>query len=152
MYALAEEYQDTSMSIASQYQAYADAFEETYVDDDWSRIAPFFTADAVYEGDPEDARGQAAVLAKLKAGVDTFDRNMDSRTPDFQTPTIEGNTLRMNWQVTYTKAGCPDLVISGRETAVFEGERIASLRDDFDPAAEAAMAEWMAANGAALQR
>jgi hypothetical protein len=57
----------------------------------------------------------------------------------------------MNWKVTYTKAGCPDLVISGRETAVFEGDRISLLRDDFDPAAEAAMGEWMEANGAKLQ-
>ena len=138
------------MSIANQYQAYADAFEKSYEDDDWTRIEPFFTEDAVYEGDP-DARGRAAVLAKLKGGVDAFDRNMDSRTPDFQTPTVEGNTLRMDWKVTYTKADCPDLVISGRETAVFEGDRIALLRDDMDPAAEAAMGGWMAANGAKLQ-
>jgi hypothetical protein len=139
------------MSIADRYQAYAAAFEESYVDDDWTRIEPFFTDDAVYEGDPEDARGRAAVLAKLKGGVDTFDRNMDSRTPDFQTPTVDGDTLRMNWTVTYSKAGCPDLVISGVETAVFEGDRIACLRDDFDAAAQAGMGEWMAAHGDKLQ-
>lgn len=139
------------MSITDRYLAYADAFEQSYEDDDWTRIEPFFTEDAVYEGGPEDAQGRAAVLAKLKGGVDTFDRNMDSRTPDFQQPTADGNTLRMNWSVTYTKAGCPDLVISGSETAVFEGDRIARLRDDFDPAAEAAMGEWMAAHGAKLQ-
>ena len=136
------------MSIADRYQAYAEAFEETYEDDDWTRIEPFFTEDAVYEAAPEeDARGRAAVLAKLKGGVDAFDRNMDSRTPDFQTPTVEGDTISMNWKVTFTKAGCPDLVIFGRETAVFEGDRIALLRDEFDPAAEAAMGEWMASNG-----
>jgi hypothetical protein len=139
------------MSIAERYQAYADAFEQSYVDDDWSRIEPFFTENAAYEGAPEDARGRAAVLAKLKAGVDNFDRRMDSRTPDFQPPTVDGNTVLMDWQVTYTKAGCPDLVIAGRETAVFEGERIANLRDDFDPDAEAAMAEWMTAHGSKLQ-
>ena len=33
------------MGIADRYQAYADAFEESYVDDDWSRIEPFFTED-----------------------------------------------------------------------------------------------------------
>ena len=138
------------MSIADRYQAYAEAFEQAYEDDDWTRIEPFFTEDAVYEGAPEDARGRAAVLAKLKGGVDTFDRNMDSRTPDFETPTVEGNTIRMNWKVTFTKASCPDLVIFGRETAVFEGDRIALLRDEFDPAAEATMGEWMAAHGAKL--
>ena len=38
-----------------------------------------------------------------------------------------------------------------REIAVFEGDRIAILRDEFDPAAEAALGEWMAANGTKLQ-
>ena len=113
------------MSILDRYRAYADAFEVSYEDDDWSRIAQFFSENAVYEGDP-DARGRDAVLAKLKNGVDNFDRRMDSRTPDFETPSVEGDTLRMKWKVTYTKAGLPDLVISGVETAVFEGDRIAS--------------------------
>ena len=138
------------MSIRDRYQAYADAFEESYADDDWSRIEQYFTEDAVYEGDP-DARGREAVLAKLKGGVDSFDRKMDKRTPDFNTPTVEGNTLEMRWTVTYQKAGAPDLVISGVETAVFEGERIVLLRDDFDPEAQKAMGEWMAEHGAKLQ-
>ncbi len=41
------------MSILERYQAYAAAFEESYVDDDWSRIGPYFTENAVYEGDPD---------------------------------------------------------------------------------------------------
>ncbi len=138
------------MSILDRYQAYADAFEQSYEDDDWSRIEGYFTEDAVYEGEPADARGRDAVIAKLKGGVDAFDRNMDSRSPDFQTPTVDGDTLTMKWAVTYTKAGKPDLVISGIETAVFEGDRIKLLRDDFDPEAQKAMGEWMAAHGASL--
>ena len=138
------------MSILDRFEAYAKAFELSYEDDDWSRIEEFFTEDAVYEGDP-DAEGREAVLAKLKGGVDTFDRRMDSRTPDFQTPTVEGDTLTMKWRVTYAKAGAPDLAISGVEIAVFEGDRIKRLRDDFDPDAQKGMGEWMAAHGAALQ-
>ena len=138
------------MSILERYQAYAEAFEQSYLDDDWSRIEPFFTEDAVYEGEP-DARGRDQVLAKLKNGVDAFDRRMDSRTPDFQTPEVEGDTLTMSWKVIYTKAGRPDLVISGVETAVFEGDRISLLRDTFDPAAQQALEKWMAEHGAALQ-
>jgi len=138
------------MSILERYQAYADAFEQSFLDDDWSHVEPFFTEDAVYEGDP-DARGREAVLAKLKGGVDAFDRRMDSRTPDFETPTVDGDTLTMKWSVTYTKSGLPDLVISGSETAIFQGDRIARLRDTFDPEAQKAMGEWMGAHGAALQ-
>lgn len=137
------------MSIADRYLAYAEAFEESYQDDDWSRIQQYFTENAVYEGTP-DAMGRDALLAKLKAGVDAFDRRMDSRTPDFQTPTVEGNTLTMSWTVTYTKAGAPDLVLKGVETAVFEGDRIALLRDTFDPEAESSMQKWLTEHGAKL--
>ena len=139
------------MSIIERYRAYADAFEESYEDDDWSRIEQYFSEDAVYEGEPEDAVGRAAVLAKLKGGVDGFDRRMDSRTPDFQTPTVDGDTLTMKWRVSYTKADLPDLVISGVETAVFRGDRIARLTDTLDPEAQKGMGEWMAKHGAALQ-
>ena len=138
------------MGILDRYQAYAEAFEESYVDDDWSRIEPFFTEDAVYEGDPEDAIGRDAVLAKLKAAVDAFDRKFDRRIPDFQTPTVDGDTITMIWTVTYTKAGLPDLVIHGVERAIFEGDRIARLGGDFDPEASKAMSEWMAEHGSSL--
>ena len=137
------------MGIAESYRAYADAFEQSYEDNDWSRLAKYFTEDAVYEGDP-DAKGRDAVLAKLQGGVDAFDRRMDSRTPDFQTPTVDGDTLTMSWRVTYTKSGAPDLVISGKEVAVFEGDRIKLLRDEFDPDAQKGMGEWMAKHGASL--
>jgi hypothetical protein len=139
------------MGIEERFQAYADAFEESYIDDDWSRIEEFFTENAVYEGDP-DAEGRDAVLAKLKGGVDSFDRKMDSRTPDFQTPTVNGNELTMKWAVVYTKSGAPDLVIRGSETAIFEGDRIARLRDDFDPESEKSMGEWMTKNGSLLEK
>lgn len=137
------------MTILDRYRAYADAFEESYEDDDWSRIEEFFTEAAVYEGDP-DAQGREAVLAKLKGGIDAFDRRMDSRTPDFDAPTVDGDTLEMKWRVTYTKSGAPDLVISGTEVAVFDGDRIARLRDVFDPEAEKNMGQWMTAHGALL--
>ncbi len=134
------------MSILDRFQAYAAAFEESYVDDDWSRLEEFFTEDAVYEGDP-DARGRGEVLAKLKNGVDTFDREMDRRIPDFQTPTVDGDTLTLRWTVTYEKAGRPDLALTGVEIAVFEGDRIALLRDEFDPEAQKALEQWLAKSG-----
>lgn len=138
------------MSIAERYQAYADAFEESYLDDEWSRLEQYFTEDASYESGPEPARGRDAVLQKLRGGVDGFDRRMDRRIPDFEAPTIDGDTLTMKWTVTYEKADCPDLVISGVEFATFDGDRIASLRDDFDPAAQKALEQWMGAHGAKL--
>ena len=138
------------MSILNRYQAYAAAFEKSFEDDDWSHIAPCFTEDAVFEGEPEDAEGREAVLEKLKASVNAFDRKMDSRELVFEPSTIEGDTIRTRWSARYTKSGAPDLVISGVEFATFKGDRIARLRDEFDPEAQKAMGEWMAAHGATL--
>ena len=138
------------MSIKDSYQAYEDAFEESFVDDDWSRIEQCFTEDVVYESDSV-ASGRAAVIAKLKDGVNRFDRKMDKRTPVFQAPTISGNTLENHWTVTYQKAGLPDLKIYGRQVVVFEGERISRLIGGMDPKARESMGEWMAVHGAKLQ-
>jgi len=139
------------MGIADRYQAYADAFEQTFEDDDWSRIEPYFSDDAVYAGGPGDAVGRDAVIAKLRNGLNRFDRKMDSRSLSFEPPTVDGDTLEIRWGATYTKAGAPDLAISGLERARFQGDRITRLEDEFDPQAEKAMGEWMAAHGAKLQ-
>jgi hypothetical protein len=138
------------MGIQDRYLEYADAFEESYEDDDWSRIEQYFTENAVYEGEPL-ARGRAAVLARLKNGVDNFDRRMDSRTLSFDKPTVKGDTVTVRWKATYTKKGLPDLTISGAELAKFDGNRIQMLRDEFDPAAEKAMGDWMQKHGKTLR-
>ena len=36
------------METIDRYVAYATAFEEAYASDDWSKLEPFFTEDAVY--------------------------------------------------------------------------------------------------------
>lgn len=138
------------MSIQDWYQAYEDAFEQTFVDDDWSRVEQCFTEDAVHESDPI-ATGRAAVITKFKAGVDRFDRKMDKRTAVFSSPIVNGDTFENRWTVTYLKAGTPDLTISGRQTLVFDGKLISRFRGDWDPGARTAMNEWMAKYGSELQ-
>ncbi|MBV1877241.1 MAG: nuclear transport factor 2 family protein [Pseudomonadales bacterium] len=139
------------MSILERFLAYADAFEKSYIDDDWSRIAPYFTEQAVYSGGPEDAQGRSAVLAKLKNGIDGLDRKMDSRTLNLQTPIVDGNELTVGWEAIYSKVNCPDLIIAGNETAIFDGDCITHLRDDVSPETEAAVGKWMASHGAQLR-
>ncbi len=142
------------MDIAARYQAYAQAFEESYDDDDFSRLEPYFTEDAVYRfapGEDGQVQGRDAVLARLKGGVDAFDRRMDHRRLDFEgDPSVDGDTTTARWKGVYTKAGLPDLVISGVEHATFVGDRIAVLADDFDPEAQKGLEEWMQAHGAKL--
>src|SRR5262245_65957090 len=96
------------MTIRDRFLAYADAFEKSFIDDDWSRVEPYFSEDAVYEGEPR-AAGRAAVIAKFQDSVAGFDRRMDSRTPRFEPPNVEGDTLTMRWRVPYTKAGIHEL-------------------------------------------
>jgi len=55
------------------FMDYAAAFEQTYVDDDWTRLTPFFSEDATYEvrGGPLACRlsGRDAILAGLKKSI-----------------------------------------------------------------------------------
>ncbi len=138
------------MNILQRFLEYADAFEKTYVDDDWSRMERYFTEDSSYQFGDQRADGRTATLEMLRGSVNGLDRQMDSRTGDFDPPAADGDTVHMDWKVTYTKSGCPDLVISGHETAVFEGDRIKLLRDELAPGAEAALAAWMSEHGSKL--
>ena len=68
------------MSNRDQFNAYADAFELSYEDDNWQRLAPYFTEDAVYKhGTGPDAEGRDAVLAYFQDAVNASDRRFDTR-------------------------------------------------------------------------
>ena len=139
------------MSIQDRFLEYADAFEKTYEDNDWSRLAQYFTENSSYDaGDGDTAQGRDAVLAKLEAAVDGMDRLMDSRNVEFDSLASEGDTVSVHWTASFTKAGLPDLVFDGIEHARFEGDRIAQLRDEISPGVLEMIGTWMAAHGEAL--
>ena len=138
------------MSIIDDYQAYEDAFEQMMLDNDWSNVEKCFAENAVHESDPV-ADGRAAVIAKMRNGVDQLDRKMDSRTASFQTPQVDGNTFQNRWSITFTKADCPDLTLTGAQIIVFEDHLISRFRGVWDPEAREAIGAWMAAHGAKLR-
>ena len=145
------------MSITQRFMQYAAAFEESYVDDDWSRIGKFFTDDGVYAtvGPPpfgNRADGRAAVLAGFKQALDAFDRRFDKREVALVEGPIErdAHTLWFKWTGTYQRAGLPDLVMEGEETAVFDGDLIKHLEDRFTPATAEKIRAYMVAHGAKL--
>jgi len=140
------------MDTLQTFMAYAAAFEQTYVDDDWSRIEPFFAPDAVYEVKSEafGARlvGPQAICAGMRKSVDGFDRRFDAR--DVQpvgAPEVAGDALALSWQVTYRKAGVPDFVLRGRSELRVRDGRIVLLRDIYPPATERELAEWRRRSG-----
>jgi hypothetical protein len=123
------------MGVLARYQAYVDAFEQSVAGDDWARIDPFFTDEAVLiSRDETVAHGKHEVVARLKNSVVNFDPLMDSRTPDFEPQSIDGNSITMKWTFWYTKSRQPVLVTFGQETAVFAGEQIEQLQDVSDNA------------------
>ena len=89
-----------------------------------------------------------SILERYRAYADAFEESCEDAVYESGPECANGrDTLTMRWAVTGTKAGAPDLIISGVETAVFEGVTIARLRDGFDAAAEKTMALWMPAHG-----
>ena len=120
------------MSNIERFQAYADAFELTYEDDNWQRLEEYFTADAVYApGDGTEAVGRDQVLEQLRNNVNGLDRRFDSLT----------------WQLTLSKAGAPDLTATGVEHASFANGAIRRLEDVFDVGTGERLGEWMSAHG-----
>lgn len=133
------------------FMQYAAAFEVTFKDDDWSRLRPYFTDDAVYEIQsetfPATLRGPDAIFKGMKKSLDGFDRRFDTRTIAIvEAPAFEGDTMHVGWEVTYGKSGKTPFVLPGRTTARFRDGKIAVLTDTFDASVGPAAAQWMRDN------
>ena len=139
------------MTNLERFQSYADAFEESYADDNWQRLEEFFTTDAVYApGDGTEATGRDQVLAQLREGVNGLDRRFDSRALNASQPSSEGDTVSLSWALTLSKNGAPDLTATGVEHATYSDGAISRLEDVFDEGTAEALGKWMAAHGDSL--
>jgi hypothetical protein len=139
------------MDNLERFQAYADAFEETYADDHWQRLDEYFTADAVYApGDGTAAVGRDQVMAQLRDGINGLDRRFDSRTLTAAAPNSKDETVSLAWQLTLHKAGVPDLTVTGIEHATYIDGMISRLEDVFDDGTTDALGKWMAEHGSLL--
>lgn len=137
------------MSELQQFFAYAMAFEQTYDDDDWSRLEPFFADDAVYEvrGSALACRieGRPAILAGLKKSLDGFDRRLAKRTLDVTDgPHEQHGAVSIGWTGTYVVPGAPPLVLRGRSTARLRDGVICELIDDYPAGMDAEVGDWLA--------
>ncbi len=140
------------MAILERFLAYAQDFEQTYVDDDWSRLTQYFKPNAVYEvtgGMPCTLTGPAAIFRGMKKSLDNFDRKFVERRVEMAAPPeVEGDTLTLDWLVTYERPGAPPLPLRGRSVARYDGESIAHLKDSLSN--EDAVMSWMTKHGAGL--
>lgn len=127
------------MNPLQRFGEYADAFEKTFEDDDWSRLDAFYAPDIAYvvSGSSFDCelRGREAVVAGIRKALDGMDRRFDDRAiaPNGD-PRVEGNRIVFPARVDYRKQGLDDLSFTLSETAEFDDAgRIVLLRDDYDP-------------------
>ena len=137
------------------FLSYAADFEKTLADDDWSRLAPYFHDDAVYRVESDlfgcDLEGPDAIFAGMKKSLDGFDRKFPRREIATQgEPEVDGDEMRVGWQVTYHHDEHPDFVLRGRSTVRMRDGKIARLIDDYDAAVNDELAAWVKQTGLAL--
>jgi ketosteroid isomerase-like protein len=144
------------MSKISRFAAYAAAFEEAFVSDDWSGVEPFFTEDAVYEVEldpPMGGRfeGRDAILAYFKSILDRYDRRFESRTVAvLDGPVEDGDSVWVRGSATYRSKGVPEFVLELEETITFEGDRIRRLEDAYEPSTRESISSYLKEHGQKL--
>lgn len=145
------------MGKIEQYVAYAAAFEEAYASDNWSKIEPFFTEDAVYAFIAPapfggEYQGRAAVLRQFQNSVNGLDRRFDSRTVEvLEGPVEKDGGVWIRWAAIYTLAGAPACRMEGEERATFTGDRISRLEDSMSDAEAGRVGAYFAQHGANLK-
>lgn len=141
------------------FMEYAAAFEQTYVDDNWSRLAPFFSEDATYEvrGGPLACRisGRDAIFAGLKKSIDGLDRRSADRQIDLTdgpnvTGTDSGQELNVGWRVSYQYGDAPKMVLPGRSVFTIADGVIVAMRDEYDEKEMEDVVAWMLTHGEGL--
>jgi len=138
------------MDPLSRFFEYAQEFEKTYVDDDWSRLEKHFATDATYEVGPDPFTcklvGPKAILRGMKKSVDNFDRKCSERIVDLSSPpVVEGEKVSVDWAVTYRRGDSPPVLLNGRSTARVRDGVIVSLVDELSVSPEASA--WLARYG-----
>jgi hypothetical protein len=145
------------MGKIEKYLEYAAAFEEAYASDNWSKLEPFFTENAVYAFVAPapfggEYQGRAAVITQFQSSVNSLDRRFDSRQVEvLEGPLEKDGGVWMRWAAIYTLAGAPDCRMEGEERAVFTGDRISRLEDSITNEEAGRIGTYFAQYGAKLK-
>lgn len=141
------------------FMDYAAAFEETYADDDWSRLTRFFPEDTTYEvrGGPLACKiaGRDEVFAGLKKSLDGLDRRCTDRKLELTdgpntVDTGEGAEINLGWNVIYQYKDAPEVTLPGRSVFNIADGVIVAMRDEYDDKEMEAIGAWMLQYGEGL--
>jgi hypothetical protein len=143
------------MNNLNHFLEYAGAFEQSYADDEWTRLYGYFTDDAVYRVVSDsfgcELQGPEAIFRGMQKSLNGFDRRFATRRIDLTSgPEVDGDEIRIAWNVTYTLDGAEPFVLEGRSRARYRDGRIAELEDSYDPSVTETALAWQAANGVAF--
>lgn len=143
------------MDTLQTFLAYAADFEKTYVDDNWSRLTPYFADDAVYRVESDlmgcELIGPSAILAGMKKALDGFDRRLETRTIDVTAgPAIDGDEMTVSWTVTYTHGTLAPFGLRGESLARARDGKIVLLVDRYTPEMDDESRVWMRDSGLGL--
>ena len=141
------------MSNLPTFMAYAAAFEQTFVDDNWQRLEPFFAETATYEvsGLPAACKlsGRDQILRGIKKSLDGFDRRMSMRTIiPTAPPTESGDAVTLHGFVRYAREGVAPIELHATIVVEFADGKIRHMHDTF--ALDGAAMAWLHANAADL--
>jgi hypothetical protein len=137
--------------------AYAVAFEQTFADDRWDRLASHFAPDAEREvlGGGMLAYhsvGREQVISDLKRNVEDMDRRFDLRIPEVTAgPEERDGAVWMEWRLTFRRAGLPDLLVEGRHGTWHRDGVITRIEEHVSEAYGAAVEAYLAKHDAALR-
>jgi hypothetical protein len=136
------------MGPTARFIEYAQAFEETFDDDDWSRLERFFAPGATY-----DVRnvsfgchlvGRDAIFRGMKRSLDGFDRQLPKRAIAVtEPPSEDGERMTVGWSATYEKPGTPPFVLRGRSTVRYHDGVIAELVDEYPDGMDQEARDWL---------
>ncbi len=140
------------MDILQEFMAYARDFEQTLVDDQWTRLQRYFADDAVYEVNAESfgchLTGPAAIFAGMRKSLDGFDRKFTKRDIEVtSSPETSGDEMRIGWKVVYSKEGLTPFVLRGRSMVRYGNGKIVYLADSYERSVGADLAAWQRDNG-----
>ena len=129
------------MTLTARFLAYIAAYERSYGDDDWTRLEPFFSEDAVHEvsgGSPLGGhwQGRNALIANLRQRAESFDRRFDGRVVGPRgMPVQMGDAVALPWRAVYRLNRAPRdvLKIEGTQVASYSKDQIKRLRDQLRP-------------------
>jgi hypothetical protein len=138
------------MNLLQRFLEYAQAFEETYKDDDWQRLEPYFARDAVYRVVGScawdcEVKGRRELLAAMRKFVNEFDRHCSRALRPGGPPLVGENSVRVSGTAAYRRGDSEELALGIELIAQYDADcRIIRLSDVYPPGLEARMRDWLA--------